>query len=57
MNEKRHRFEVIPLLFYKTLLQKRGRLKLLTVVIVSQQVTRTVCKKRSIFFFQNAITR
>lgn len=41
--------------FYRTLFQfqKRGRLKLLTGVIVSQQVTRTVCKKRSIFFLQN----
>mgnify|MGYP006880100267 CR=1 FL=1 len=47
----------LDLFFYKTLLQKRGRLKLLTSVIVSQQVTRTVCKKISIFFFQNARTR
>jgi hypothetical protein len=52
MNEKRHSLEVRP--FYRTLFQfqKRGRLKLLTGVIVSQQVTRTVCKKRSIFFFK-----
>jgi hypothetical protein len=47
MNEKRHSLEVRP--FYKTLFQKRGRLKLLTGVIVSQQVTRTVCKKRRVF--------
>ena len=53
MNETRHSLEVRP--FYRTLFQfqKRGRLKLLTGVIVSQQVTRTVCKKRSIFFLQN----
>ena len=53
MNEKRHSLEVRP--FYRTLFQfqKRGRLKLLTGVNVSQQVTRTVCKKRSIFFLQN----
>ena len=53
MNEKRQSLEVRP--FYRTLFQfqKRGRLKLLTGVIVSQQVTRTVCKKRSIFFLQN----
>ena len=53
MNEKRHSLEVRP--FYRTLFQfqKSGRLKLLTGVIVSQQVTRTVCKKRSIFFLQN----
>ena len=40
MNEKRHSLEVRP--FYRTLFQfqKRGRLKLLTGVIVSQQVTR-----------------
>jgi len=52
MNEKRHSLEVRP--FYRTLFQfqKRGRLKLLTGVIVSQQVTRTVCKKRSTFFFK-----
>lgn len=42
--------EVRP--FFKIIFQflKRGRLKLLTGVIVSQQVTRTVCKKISFFY-------
>ena len=39
--------------FLRLSFKKEDILKLLTGTIVSQQVTRNVCKKRSIFFLQN----